>query len=349
MGTVKAWISRNLDPWFNLAAEDRIFRIMDPDDRMLMLYRNRESVVIGRFQNPWLECDVSRMDKEKVLLARRQSGGGTVFHDPGNTNFTFFSGIEDFDRKTNSEIIIRALGNLGIKAEFSERWDILIGGKKISGSAFKLRKDRAFHHGTLLIDSDLERLSMFLHPPCREIETKSVGSVRSEVANLTDWMEELNHSCICRAVVEVFGEMSVHSCEVEYIDESEFYDDPLFEKYYREISGWNWLYGKTPKFKEIIKLTEETASQLSLSPGKLILDIRNGVVNTVRVDWENPEKNDPDMLDEIGKMLSSLEGVKFIRQDMEYALDEYLKDLPEQKNPEMETLKNFSEFIADGI
>ena len=104
------------NPWFNLATEDWIFNTLDPDSHTLFLWRNSETVVIGRSQNPWVECKTDKMEQDNVFLARRQSGGGAVFHDLGNTNFTFLSPKDDYDQAANFTIIINALKSLGIKA-----------------------------------------------------------------------------------------------------------------------------------------------------------------------------------------------------------------------------------------
>ena len=170
--------SETFNPWFNLATEDWIFRDMNPEGHVLYLWRNSETVVIGRYQNPWLECRLDAMKADGVRLARRQSGGGAVYHDHQNLNFTFMSGVDVYDKERNFEIIIDALSKFGIKAETSGRNDMIVGGRKISGSAFKLTKDRAFHHGTLLVDVDLGRLGNYLNPDVLKLESKGIKSVK---------------------------------------------------------------------------------------------------------------------------------------------------------------------------
>ena len=121
MSAIRVLISETYDPWFNLATEDYIFREMDPDHHILFLWRNDNTVVIGRYQNPWAECDIRKMDEDKVKLARRQSGGGAVFHDPGNTNFTFMSSRSNYSKERNTDIIVRALNRFQIDAAASGR------------------------------------------------------------------------------------------------------------------------------------------------------------------------------------------------------------------------------------
>ncbi|MDO5770295.1 MAG: lipoate--protein ligase, partial [Psychrobacter sp.] len=193
------------NPWFNLATEDWIFKELsfdkeDPDTHTLFLWRNSETVVIGRSQNPWVECKTEKMSEDNVYLARRQSGGGAVFHDLGNTNFTFLSPKDDYDQSANFTIIINALKKLGIDATLSGRNDIQVGDKKISGSAFKHSSDRSFHHGTVLVNADMQKLGDYLNPHPLKLKAKGIKSVRARVANLTEFNESINHEVLSDAI-----------------------------------------------------------------------------------------------------------------------------------------------------
>ena len=142
---------------FNLAVEECIFRQMDPAQRVLFLWRNANTVVIGRAQNPWKECNTRRMEEDGVTLARRSSGGGAVFHDLGNSCFTFMAGKLEYDKSVSTAIVLDALRRLGVEAFASGRNDLLVatpdGDRKVSGSAYRETQDRGFHHGTLLLDA----------------------------------------------------------------------------------------------------------------------------------------------------------------------------------------------------
>ena len=141
---------------------------MDPTVQTLFLWQNQETVVIGRNQNPWGECNLAKMEEDGVTLARRTTGGGAVFHDLGNTCFTFLSPKEGYDRAVNIGILLDALRALGIEAEASGRNDLIIqmedGPRKVSGSAYRETRERSFHHGTLLMHADLLRLANYLTP-----------------------------------------------------------------------------------------------------------------------------------------------------------------------------------------
>ncbi|MBI9104547.1 MAG: lipoate--protein ligase [Spirochaetales bacterium] len=361
MGVLKVYISKNQNPWFNLAAEDYILRTMEPSDRILMLYRNRASIVIGRFQNPWLECNIESLNTRDVLLARRQSGGGTVYHDLGNTNFTFFSGMDRFDKDKNIGIIVQALKKLGIPAKSLERSDIIVEGKKISGSAFKQKRDRAFHHGTLLINADLNELSILLHPPHRNISAKGVPSFSSPVVNLSEYRSDLDHLVVCDAIIKAFakssgGEVGVgarnivdNGLEVVTLDEPSLLREPAFMEYYNLLSSWEWLYGKTPVFRQRIyyfddeKIGSNTgdAGICGVRGGRFIengaLHSNNGVgatENQVEIELvvrdgliESVELKPEDFI--LGKLLHSMIGTRYVKAELSAALLEGEKNLPE--------------------
>ena len=241
------------NPWFNLATEDWIFNTLDPDSHTLFLWRNSETVVIGRSQNPWVECKTDKMEDDNVFLARRQSGGGAVFHDLGNTNFTFLSPKDDYDQTVNFTIIVNALKKLGIDAELSGRNDMQVGDKKISGSAFKHAIDRSFHHGTLLVNADMQKLGDYLNPHPLKLQAKGIKSVRSRVANLVEFNKDINHEVLSAALIEAFCEYYGQTVEVEELDEASLAEQPTLNKYYQQMADWDWRFGKTPQFSHRIE------------------------------------------------------------------------------------------------
>ena len=241
------------NPWFNLATEDWIFNTLNPDSHTLFLWRNSETVVIGRSQNPWVECKIDKMEADDVFLARRQSGGGAVFHDLGNTNFTFLSPKADYDQEANFTIIINALKKLGIDADLSGRNDMQVGDKKISGSAFKHAADRSFHHGTLLVNADMQKLGDYLNPHPLKLKAKGIKSVRARVANLVEFNEDINHENLSNAIIESFCEYYGDTAPIEELDEASLAKQPTLNKYYQQMADWNWRFGKTPEFTHHIE------------------------------------------------------------------------------------------------
>ena len=252
MNKIKIFVADQFDPWFNLATENWIFNDMDPEYHVLVLWRNSETVVIGRLQNPWTECRTKKMEEDGVKLARRQSGGGAVFHDLGNTNFTFMSSKESYDKNANNQIITAALKRFDIEAYPNGRNDIVVdtkeGVRKISGSAFKLNIDRSFHHGTLLIDANLSKLATYLNPDKKKLESKGIQSTRARLINLKELNPSLNHDNLCEAIREEFCQYYNSQCEVEVLDYAYLKTVPQLNKYYEELKDWDWVFGRTPQF-----------------------------------------------------------------------------------------------------
>ncbi|MFL1804495.1 lipoate--protein ligase [Plesiomonas shigelloides] len=258
---LRIFISASTDPWFNLAVEECIFRQMPANQKVLYLWRNADTVVIGRGQNPWKECNTRRMEADQVKLARRQSGGGAVFHDLGNTNFTFMAGKPGYDKSVSTSIILRALASLGINASASGRNDLIVqteqGERKISGSAYRETPDRGFHHGTLLLSADLSRLANYLNPDPKKLASKGIASVRSRVANLNEIRADIDHKIICEAIQHAF--IAYYSSDdtampiVEYISPENMPDLPKFAEQYAIQKSWEWNFGKAPEFTHLLE------------------------------------------------------------------------------------------------
>ncbi len=200
--------SSGLDPFGNLAREQVMLEHGPADGVVLYLWQNENTVVIGRNQNAFKECRVSLLEEEGGKLARRLSGGGAVFHDHGNLNFTFLLPQEDFDVRRQLEVICHACRAFGIPAEISGRNDLVAQGQKFSGNAFYKNGNRAYHHGTLLLNADMNRLGRYLSPPAAKLRAKGVDSVRSRVVNLCNLAPELT----CDALKEAL----IHSAEDVY-------------------------------------------------------------------------------------------------------------------------------------
>ncbi len=190
------YISHTTDPHINLAIEKFLFDTVESDALILYLWQNQNTVVIGKNQNAFSECRTELLEKEGGTLARRLSGGGAVFHDLGNLNFTFICATENLDVARHMQVICEACRLAGIETELSGRNDILAGGRKFSGNAFYNSKGRSYHHGTLLIRADMEKLGRYLTPPKAKLETKGIKSVRSRVINLS----ELSPTLTCDAM-----------------------------------------------------------------------------------------------------------------------------------------------------
>jgi len=280
--------STDTNPWFNLATEDWIFRDLDPAEPVLFLWRNQPNIVIGRHQNPWRECDLQKMEAQGVLLTRRQSGGGAVYQDLGNSCFTFLEGKATYSKERNFELLIRALQRFGIEAEVSGRNDLVVEGRKISGNAFKEAPDRAFHHGTMLLHVDLGRLGELLRPDPRKLAAKGIQSVRSRVANLQEFCPDIDHERFCDALADVFREHHRQDAAIEVLDRSDLEHLPALAEHYALQQDWNWRFGATPDFEHLLE------ARFDWGLVDVHLDTRKGHVVAARVFSDTLH---PDMID----------------------------------------------------
>ncbi|CAM3544322.1 lipoate--protein ligase [Rouxiella silvae] len=288
MTALRLLLSDSYDPWFNLAVEDCIFRQMTTQ-RVLFLWRNAETVVIGQGQNPWKECNTARMEQDGIRLARRSSGGGAVFHDLGNTCFTFMAGKPEYDKSVSTQIILNALSSLGIHASASGRNDLVAltgeGERKISGSAYRETLNSGFHHGTLLLHADLSRLANYLNPDPKKLQAKGITSVRARVANLSEFVKDIDHQQVSEAITEAFFDWYGARVEPEIISPDVFPDLPGFAEQFEKQSSWQWNFGKAPAF------SHELNERFSWGGVDIHFDVEKGRISRAQLftDSLNPE------------------------------------------------------------
>lgn len=272
---MKIYISLSNNIYFNLALENWLFLEQLQDEKILFLWQNAPCVVIGRAQNPWLECNLKAMDEDNIPVVRRQSGGGTVYHDYGNLNYTIISPKAQHDIKSNLELVCSVTNKLGLNLYPNERNDIVIDHDdftyKVSGSAFREKKDRAFHHGTLLINANTEKLYDYLHQPLdNSLDTKSVKSYRSKVLNLSEIVTDLQTQDITRSFMRNFK-----SIELSLIDEeTPLPNKEIIDKEISTLKSWGWKFGKTLPFTKTYIQDNQ----------KLTVEVQGGIIASILLD-----------------------------------------------------------------
>ena len=262
------------NPYRNLALEELLFRQVREGTVLLYLWQNENTVVIGRNQNAYRECRFDAFSAQEGRLARRLSGGGAVYHDLGNQNFTFIADNRFYDVTRQTKVICQAVQAFGIDAVQSGRNDILAEGRKFSGNAFHRSAHASLHHGTILISSNLSKLSHFLNPPKEKFLAKGVESVRARVMNLNELNQNITPLEIRNALLHAFAQvydLSPKPLPADAIDLSAL--DALTEQY----ASHNWCLGRLSDF------TYELRHRFSFGELEFLLNVNCGLVKAARI------------------------------------------------------------------
>ncbi len=250
----------------------------------LFLWRNKPTVIVGRHQNPWKECNLKRMEEADVALARRYSGGGAVYQDLGCTTFTFLHKLQGDGPvsriiDTNFDLLIRALKNLGIPVGRKGRNDLVADGFKISGCAFKQTTDHLIHHGTILVTTELDHLSKYLTPSKLKLKSKGISSVAARVSRLSNFNQSVEHESVCEALTNEFK--NLHGCNrknnTEIIDHH-IQTDPVFVAHHDKLRNWEWRYGSTPHFSHTVETRIEGVGMFECH-----YEVDNGRISAIKI------------------------------------------------------------------
>lgn len=268
------------DVYFNLALEEYIYNNLK-DDTYFMLWKNDSSIVLGKHQNVYEEINIKAIEQNNIKVARRNTGGGTVFHDRGNLNYSV---ITTYDKNTLIDYdqfiipVINALNSIGIKAEKRRTCDIAIEGKKISGSAQSIKGNRALHHGTLLFDADLTMLHDLLKTTEGKIESKSVKSVRSIVTNIKDHLSDTTIN------IDEFQKLLIYTMFSDKVEKYEITQEQIEavkELVENKYSKWEWNFGYSPDFYF------EKDSVILGNTIKVKLYVKKGVITDCNIQGNN--------------------------------------------------------------
>ena len=279
------WCSGCHDPAVNLAFEESLMEMCDRNQVILYLWQNNPSLIIGRHQNPYVECHVPRVIDDRIPVIRRKSGGGTVYHDLGNLNYTFIAGKDYYDEKRHFRVIMDALVSLGIKAELTDRNDLRYCGKKFSGNAFIHHKTVSCHHGTLLVSGDLDKLVYYLEPSKITVDSKGVPSIRTKVVNLNQALKGLKIEALEKAIVGSFEKEYNCQCTKRVMETSQV--DASNVECYKQ---WHWNVGESPK--AVVSLEDH----LDHMGPSVSFQIKNGLVTYVSNKRETPLSVDEETL-----------------------------------------------------
>ena len=235
------YISEETNPYQNLAVEEALMDMVKEGECILYLWQNRHTVVIGKNQNARMECKVDKLEEENGFLARRLSGGGAVFHDLGNLNFTFIMRKEDYDLERQVDVIAKAAQSFGIDVVKSGRNDILAEGRKFSGNAFYSNNVSSYHHGTIMLDVNPEMLPRYLNVSLDKLKSKGVDSVKSRVINLKELNSDISVEGMKEALLWAFEQ--VYGSKPNPIIRSDF-DARKVAALTEKYASDEWKYGR---------------------------------------------------------------------------------------------------------
>ncbi|HEM9142142.1 TPA: lipoate--protein ligase, partial [Streptococcus agalactiae] len=297
------------DPAYNVALEAYAFQKLTDIDEIFILWINEPAIIIGRHQNTIQEINKEFIDKNGIHVVRRLSGGGAVYHDLNNLNYTIISNNTQegaFDFQTFSKPVIDTLAKLGVKAEFTGRNDLEINGQKFAGNAQAYYKGRMMHHGCLLFDVDMSVLGQALKVSKDKIESKGIKSVRARVTNIVDHLSD-------KITVQEFSDAILAQMKEEYpeMDEYVLSDAELSEIQAmrdNQFATWDWTYGKAPEY------TIERGVRYPAGKITTYANVENSTIKSVKIfgDFFGVKP-----VDDIEKML---EGVRYDYKDVLAAL-----------------------------
>lgn len=270
-------ISPSVDPYHNLALEEQLLLNVQPGQCILYLWQNAHTVVIGRNQNAWAECRAQELESSGGNLVRRLSGGGAVYHDLGNLNFTFLVRRADYDVDRQLSVICQAVRAFGLDARKTGRNDITVDGRKFSGNAFYRTGDCCYHHGTLLIHADTEKMSRYLQVSREKLQSKGVASVRSRVVNLQDLNENITVETLCAQLIAAFGVVYGGTPKLlpqDYINQS------LLKERTDFFGSWLWRYGTRAELRSSV------SKRFPWGSAELRYSVKNGVLSEVEL-WSD--------------------------------------------------------------
>lgn len=311
----------NFDPRKNLALEEHALRTFDIEHDYLLFYSNEPSVIIGKHQNTIEEINTEFIEQRGIHVVRRLSGGGAVYHDHGNLNFSFITKYDPKHFNNYAQFtgpVIRALKKLGIDAELSGRNDILVEGRKISGNAQFTSRDRMFSHGTLLFDTNLEDVVSALNVNMGKIESKGIKSIRSRVANIAEFLAQ-------PMAIEEFRQFLLENIFEEEGTVPTYAITDADRRGIEELSvgkygQWEWNYGRSPAFNV------QRKKRFGIGEIDMRIDVQEGRIANVKIYGDFFAKND------IAELEVLLKGVRYDKHDIveamkDFHIAEYFGDL----------------------
>ena len=298
------YISDSRDVYYNLACEAYLTSHVGPDTVIIFLWRNDKCVVIGRNQNAYSECCLDAIRKDGVQIARRLSGGGAVYHDLGNLNFSFIAQKSAYSLECQYEIIAAAIKSFGLSCKKSGRNDLLIDGAKFSGNAYYKDGEHHCHHGTLLIKLDTKKISKYLQTNMRKLKSNGVSSHKSRVTNLQSKCSRINTETLSLALIEAASEVYLVNASASDI----LQDSVEIDKRRKHFASEDWIFGSKTNLKCL------ASNRFSWGEISVLIEAKANIIKNIKIE------SDMLLVDIAAKIEKCLLNVRLTSADISNAL-----------------------------
>ncbi len=311
--SIKIYLSSSLNPIYNMAYENWLIDSINKGEKIIFLWRNNPSIIMGRFQNPWLECNPELLKADNIYLLRRLSGGGTVYHDPGNLNCSFIGYSKDTSDCLG--VLVKSIKDIsGLNAIIGPKGSlqIKIGHKdyKISGSAFRRIGEKFLHHITLLVSANLDLLKKYLTPSDEHkgiIEGKYIASTRVDVENLSSYGPIIQCESLMQFFVNKYIEFYRKDYRISLVSNDYFLNKKSLKSYHDTLKDHNWIFGKTPQFNYKVNLSDFLLS------GVIEVIVEHAIVSEIKFSGTNCNEKLKKQF--IGKLFNPVRIYQYIKRE----------------------------------
>lgn len=310
-------VSNQTNPYWNVSVENYLVSRQLDDIVVMYLWKNHRTVVLGQNQNPFAECNVDALLADGGYVMRRTTGGGAVYHDDGNINFSFVAPYSLYDQQRQFDVIRQALSDYGLNVELSGRNDLLCNGRKFSGNAFSKGQYQRLHHGTILIKGNMDDLARYLKVKPAKLRKHGVQSVQSRVVNLSE-LAEITSDNIVPHLMSAFEK--VYGCNAIEYDFEDFISLPEVVALYNKYSSDEWLYGKWRNFTASRSAQFEWGS-IDIN---IVVDEQHSVITDVAIATDALEV---DLADDVRRLLIGASSIEIPEVPNDIANASRLKDI----------------------
>ena len=313
------YISNTYIPHHNQAIEEYFLNEVNQDSLILYLWQNENTIFIGKNQNPINEINIDYLKKTNAYLARRITGGGAVYHDLGNINFSFICKKNNYDLNKQNQVIINALNKFNLKPYKNGRNDLLINDRKFSGHAYCVHNNNCLHHGTIMIDVNNEDLEKYLNVSLLKLKDKGVASIKSRIINLKELNHDININNLKESIIKSYQEIYHYDIEIIYDDDI---NKEKLNKYEERFSNPDWYFGKIKQYQ----INKENKYHWGLV--KIEYDLKDDIIDDLIIYTDALNiKSIEDLIDKLkGISITQLKNYRYLNEEEKDIIELLLED-----------------------